>query len=153
MNTLTNEQIHKELDLIQDVIKRMADNSFKVKAWLIGILGAIIAFKADDLFVGKSVESVWLSALLLLPIICFWYLDSFFLSTEKKYIALYNWVVEHRPLTDKYLYNLNTFTRNSEIIKTESIYKVSFSITIWPFYIVPTIFALAILGRNICACI
>ena len=34
--------IHKELDLIQGVITRMASNSFEVKKWLIGILSVVV---------------------------------------------------------------------------------------------------------------
>jgi hypothetical protein len=52
-NTMEKEIIHKELDLIQDVIKRMASNSFEVKKWLIGILSAIVVFSRDELLGGN----------------------------------------------------------------------------------------------------
>jgi hypothetical protein len=60
MQRITDKDIiHKELDLIQDVIKRMAFNSFEVKKWLIGILTAIVVFKHEELL-GGSTEYIWL---------------------------------------------------------------------------------------------
>lgn len=139
---LTTEQIHKELDLIQGVINRMASNSFEVKKWLIGILTAIVVFKHDELMGGNSS----LLLLLLLPIISFWYLDAFFLSTEKLYREMYKWVIEHRSKTDSYLYDLNSMTRTygtstTGLIKPENnVWRVAISKTLWPFYLVPVVF-------------
>lgn len=134
--------IHKELDLVQEVIKRMASNSFEVKKWLIGILSAILIFKHDELLGGNK---NWL-ILLLLPVLCFWYLDAFFLNAEKKYRNMYQWVVKYRQQTDQYLYDLNTMTRtNPDGTSTNlkenvsSVFGTMFSSTIWPFYLVPLI--------------
>jgi len=100
--TPDTEVFHKELDLIQAIVTRMADNSFKVKAWLIGVLGAIVAFESDAIFGNADDVSVslrlGLNALLFLPILCFWYLDAFFLRTERLYREVYKWVVTYRSL-------------------------------------------------------
>ena len=96
------EQIHKELDLIQAIVSRMAANSFQVKAWLIGILSALIAFEKDAIFAEAGVDkwlSVKMNLFLFLPLLCFWYLDAFFLSTERLYREVYKWVVKYRPET------------------------------------------------------
>ena len=46
MSGITDKDIiHKELDLIQDVIKRMAANSFQVKTWTMGIVTAVLALQ------------------------------------------------------------------------------------------------------------
>jgi len=103
--------IHKELDLIQDVVKRQAANSFQVKTWMMGIVTAILAFKNEEIFsAGKTPghHGLWICLVLLLPIICFWYLDGFFLQTEKIYRELYKWVVLNRPAKTELLYDLNT---------------------------------------------
>jgi hypothetical protein len=152
----THEQIHKEIDLIQDVIKRMASNSFEVKKWLIGILTAIVVFKHEELM-GGNTQFIWL---LLVPVLSFWYLDSFFLSTEKLYREIYKWVIQNRSATDMYLFDLNTMERKypgSEeedlVKKKNSILNVAISPTIWPFYIVPALFILVygvIYNVNIC---
>lgn len=146
------EQIHKELDLIQDVIKRMAENSFKVKAWLMAILAAITVVKSDALIVGNSSDIGWLSTVLILPIFYFWYLDAFFLRTERLYRNLYKWVIKYRPYTDKYLYDLNSFVRvvdgKEEKIIAANIIKVAFSKTLLPFYLVPFLIVLGFFLLN-----
>ena len=55
----TPEQINKEIDLIQEVIKRMASNSFEVKKWLVGLLTIILVFKHDELL-GGNIQLIWL---------------------------------------------------------------------------------------------
>ena len=144
--TLTIDQIHKELDLIQDVIKRMASNSFEVKKWLIGILSAIVVFSRDELLGGN----IQLIGLLLVPVLCFWYLDAFFLSTEKLYREMYKWVIKNRRQTDLYLYDLNTMSREfpeskvvNFIIPKNNVWHVMFSKTLLPFYAVPILFIVA----------
>ena len=142
---VSNEELHKELDLIQQVIGRMASNSFEVKKWLIGILMAILVFKSEELLGGNHQFML----LLLIPIICFWYLDAFFLSTEKTYRELYKWVVTHRSETHIYLYDLNTFTREfpdgtiTQLRKNKhKVPWVMISKTLWPFYALPLLFIL-----------
>lgn len=152
------EAVHKEIDLVQDIIKRMTQNSFQIKAWLIGILSVLIAFQKDQIFLnagGDKVTSLWLNVMLLLPIISFWYLDAYFLATEKKYREVYKWIVKHRHRTDVYLYDLNTFLRvvdglSENLDKKENrIGAVWKSSTLLPFYIIPVVFVLAILIYNL----
>ena len=160
---LKQKAFHKELDLIQAVITRMAENSFKVKAWLIGVLVAIVGFKSDAIFAQADSTSLpiqlGLNALLFLPIICFWYLDAFFLRTEKLYREVYRWVVTYRPSTDAYLYDLNTFTRKVELDgethterlfpKAGTIWQVMRSKTLLPFYLMPMVFVVGLLVHNL----
>jgi hypothetical protein len=149
---LDKDVIHKELDLIQDVIKRMAANSFQVKAWLIGILTGLIAFKNEQMFGGTIATLtlgkggvLGLNLLLLLPIFTFWYLDAFFLRTERLYIQIYNWVVKNRTTTSEYLYDLNP-RRFDE--KVDSIRQIMMSKTLFPFYVLPLIFVIGLLIFN-----
>jgi len=158
MNTpLDQEIIHKELDLIQDIIKRMATNSFQVKTWLIGILSALVVLENKAIFAtanGNEDFSIKMNIFLFLPILCFWYLDAFFLSTEKLYRELYKWVVQNRSVTDAYLYDLNTFTRtwNGKTDKLlnpkNSVWNMMFSKTLLPFYLVPFAFVLGLVFFN-----
>ena len=147
--TITSTEIHKELDLIQEVIKRMASNSFEVKKWLIGILTAIVVFKHDELLGGNG-SFIWI---LLVPVLCFWYLDAFFLSTERLYREMYHWVVRNRPHTEAYLYDLKTMERTDRQGTVESfvkaknnVWRVAASKTIWPFYAVPIFFIVLYAG-------
>ena len=155
---LSHDIIHKELDLIQDIVKRMATNSFQVKAWLIGILSALVVIESKSIFAQANADqsfSMEMNIFLLLPILCFWYLDAFFLSTEKLYRELYKWVVIHRPYTDAYLYDLNTFKRKigegeevNLVEEKNSVWSVMFSKTLVPFYAVPILFVLGLLFYN-----
>jgi hypothetical protein len=150
--------IHKELDLIQAVVTRMASNSFQVKAWLIGILSALIAFEKDAIFAQSGdakLLSIQMNLFLFMPILCFWYLDAFFLSTERLFRELYKWVVKYRPLSDAYLYDLNTFKRTvdgkeEDLIKAgNGITDMMLSKTLLPFYLMPMAFVGALLIYNI----
>ncbi len=145
--------IHKELDLIQDVIKRMAENSFKVKAWMMSIFGGVLALAKGGLFNTTETNNsvlpmAFIYLFLVITVAVFWYLDAFFLWTERLYRKLYAWVVKNRPNTDKYLYDLNTFVRevNGETIDLladmDSKFKVAFSKTLLPFYLIPFLFSL-----------
>ena len=155
--TVSESAFHKELDLIQDVIKRMAQNSFQVKAWLIGILSALVVLESKSIFAqagSDKVFSIEMNLFLLLPILCFWYLDAFFLSTEKLYRELYKWVVKHRPDTTAYQYDLNTFTREvgdkkENLLKPQNdVWHMMRSKTLLPFYLVPLFFVLGVIFFN-----
>jgi hypothetical protein len=147
------EIIHKELDLIQDVIKRMAANSFQIKAWLIGILTGLIAFKNEQMFGGTMATLtlgkggvLGLNALLLLPIFTFWYLDAFFLRTERLYVQIYTWVVKNRSTSTEHLYDLNPRRFDD---KVASITSIMFSKTLLPFYALPLIFVMGLFIFNL----
>lgn len=152
-----HENLHKELDLIQDIIKRMAQNSFQVKAWLIAILSALVVLESKAIFAQAAADntfSIEMNLFLFLPILCFWYLDAFFLSTEKLYRELYKWVVKHRPRTDAYQYDLNTFTRTvgeetTNMLKPQNgVWAMMRSKTLLPFYAVPLLFVLGLVFYN-----
>jgi len=91
-----------------------------------------------------------LSVILYLPILFFWYLDGFFLRTERMYRGIYKWVIEHRPQTDAYLYDLNTFTRtvdgDTTKIPIEKVSKMMMSQTLLGFYLIPLLFVTALVA-------
>ena len=123
------ESLHKEIDLIQSCITRMANNSFLVKGWTITLVTAVLAFG------DKFTDLIYLCFILVFPIISFWYLDAFFLQTERKYRNLYNWVIKERPENNLFLFDLNP--HRSELKKVDSICLTMFSKTLWPLYLVP----------------
>lgn len=156
---MENEQkLHKEIDLVQDVLKRMAANSFRVKAWTMAILGGVLALSKEIIFQTPStpvneVASISLSIFLVLEVIVFWYLDGFFLRAKRRYKNLYQWLLEYRHQTDEYLYDLNTFTRavngKSTEIKAPSVIKAMLSKTLLPFYVLPFLFVAVLLVYNL----
>lgn len=106
MEKLSTEVIHKEIDLLQSCINRMASNSFIVKGWMVTLIVAIIALLAD------KANLVAISGISLVVIFCFWYLDAFFLKTEKLYRMKYEWVIKTRAEGKvDFLYDLNPYIR------------------------------------------
>lgn len=89
----------KHLEMIEEIIERMAKNSFQLKGWtmtLVTIIGAFGAKESDKRFI----------FLAFVPIIGFWILDAFYLQKERRYRGLYRSVCEKKP--DKIDFNMNT---------------------------------------------
>jgi len=123
---IENEILHKEIDLIQACITRMAHHSFLIKGWCISIVAVVLAFA------GKSVDPLLLALIIFLPFISFWSLDTFFLRTEKMYRKMYLWILQERKLGNvENLYDLDP--RNFED-KVDSYFKVMRSTTLSLFY-------------------
>ena len=99
---MDNEQVlEKEIDLIQNCITRMSQNSFNVKGWLIALLVAVIALLPE------TIDIVALCFMIVGITLVFWFLDGFFLKIETLYRWKYNWVISKRLKTDDFFYNLN----------------------------------------------
>lgn len=79
MNEKNIEVLHKEIDLIQNCITRMAQNSFLIKGWALTVITIVLALSA------RPIDSIYLCLVLLIPLVAFWYLDAFFLHTERMY--------------------------------------------------------------------
>lgn len=96
------EEIHKEIDLIQSCITRMAQNSFMVKGWFVSLYAVVLALLPE------KINLFLLCTVLIMVNLMFWYLDAFFLRTEKIYRKIYDWVLEMRPKNNReLLYQLN----------------------------------------------
>lgn len=73
----------KHLEFIQEIISRMAKNSFVLKGWAVTLVAGVFALAvkdADKLF----------CLIAYAPIVIFWGLDSYYLSLERRYRKLYN---------------------------------------------------------------
>ena len=88
MNTM--ECKLKHIELIQQVIQRMAGNSFLLKGWSITIVAALFVLSTKD-----AQTSFLLVALL--PILAFWGLDGYFLRQERLFRKLYDKVTAAAP--------------------------------------------------------
>ena len=135
---MDNKVLHKEIDLIQACITRMANNSFLLKGWAVSIIAVILAL-AD-----KALEPALLSAVVLIPLFSFWYLDAYFLRTERMYRQLYAWVLEKRCSGDEsLLYDLNPHRFTDAVDSTRN---TMWSITLRWFYGIPTLITFAVIG-------
>jgi len=116
------EYMLKEIDIIQDIIKRMAFNSFMIKGWAITLVVVTLLLKGTEKY------QVWLA---FIPLIVFWFLDAYFLWQERMYRKLYEWVINNRLKTEEYLFDMNAYRFKNEV---QSIPRIMFSITLGWFY-------------------
>lgn len=80
----------KHLELIQNNITRMNQNSFLLKGWMITIVAALLA-----LFVENGNKTyIWIA---IGPTVVFWFLDAYYLQQERKFRGVYNDVAEISP--------------------------------------------------------
>lgn len=136
--------LHKELDLIQDVVNRMSKLSFFVKGWSISVLALGITVMAG--IKGLS----WLAALLFVPpLVAFWYLDAYYFQLEHAFRAKYKDVIDKRVACGDWSepYRLN---RRCYVEQWHSILRIMFGKDEFPFYaallIVMVLVAIALRG-------
>ena len=120
-NENLKEYMLKEIGLIQDIIKRMAFNSFMIKGWAITLVVVALLLKGTE-------DQVWLA---FIPLLVFWFLDAYFLWQERMYRKLYDWVINNRLKTEEYLFDMNAYRFEN---KVQSIPRIMFSITLRWFY-------------------
>lgn len=73
----------KHLEFIQGVITRMNTNSFQLKGWMITLVSALLALYANN----KNENYIFIA---IIPVIIFWFLDSYYLQQERKFRGIYN---------------------------------------------------------------
>lgn len=77
------EEKIKHLEMIQNIIQKMTNNSFLLKGWVVTLIVAVFIL-ADKT---TNQNYFWIGYV---PIITFWFLDSYYLLLERKYIFLYD---------------------------------------------------------------
>ncbi len=115
------------LQMIQDIIARMGQNSFQIKGWAIGIMIAIFSFAGEQ----SNTRCILFT---IIPLIIMWFLDSYYLQLERKFRLLYDDV---RTSEKNKEYDMNF---NNVKIKVKDSYKISYfmiliSITEAVFYL------------------
>lgn len=111
----------KEIEIIQDIIRRMAFNSFLIKGWTITLVAVVLLLRGSKYQVFVAY----------VPLLVFWFLDAYFLWQERLYRRLYDWVIRNRLETDEYLFDMNAYRFKDEV---EPKLKIMFSITLGWFY-------------------
>lgn len=136
---LIKQYFLEEIKTIQDIIKRMASNSFLLKGWTVTLVTATLLIKV-------AVDNKYIVLIGFLPLLSFWILDAFYLQKEKLYRKLYDWIINNR-LTDREktrkCFDMSTtqFTK-----KVPSVFCLMFSTTLSIFYI----FTIILLSTYFC---
>lgn len=116
------EYMLKEVDLIQDIIKRMAYSSLLIKGWALTLVVVTLLLRGTE-------HQVWIA---FIPLMVFWFLDAYFLWQERMYRKLYEWVIGNRLNTDENLLDMNAYRFENEV---QSKFRIMFSITLGWFYL------------------
>ena len=124
-----NDKI-EHLKMIQGIITRMNTNSFQIKGWTITLVSALLALYANS---GK-VTYIFIA---LIPVLIFWFLDSYYLQQERKFRTLYNDIVN----VVNYGTDIKEFEMTIDKYKTCKYYIFNgiFSATIFPLYLLLTL--------------
>ncbi|HBW73728.1 MAG TPA: hypothetical protein DEF59_00490 [Candidatus Magasanikbacteria bacterium] len=80
------ENRRKHLEFIQNIISRMAGSLFFLRGWTITLIGALLALFS------KNNSPDYVFYFLIVIVLIFWILDGYFLSQERSYRDLYNYV-------------------------------------------------------------
>lgn len=115
------EYMLKEIDIVQDIIKRMAHNSFIIKGWAITLVVVTLLLKGSKLQV----------LIAFIPLLVFWFLDAYFLWQERMYRKLHDWIISNRLKTNEHLFDMNAYRFKDEV---QSKCRIMFSMTLGWFY-------------------
>jgi len=119
------ENKRKHLEFIQSIISRMAGNLFFLRGWTITLIGALLALFS------KNNSPDYVFYFLIVVVLIFWILDGYFLSQERSYRDLYNYV---RKLKEEEIDFSMDISEYQKYKKNSLIYSM-FSLTLLIFYI------------------
>jgi uncharacterized protein YacL len=124
----------KYLEMIENIITRMADNSFKIKGWTITLVSALLAL-------GSLKYISYFIIIAIIPVICFALLDAYYLSIERKFRSLYDQV---RSLKSEIDFNIDI--EQLKDTKKNSWPNCLKSKSVWIFYLSILASLIALLG-------
>ena len=116
------------LNMIQSIITRMGNNSFALKGWAVGIMIAVYAFAGNS-----NVKAVIVT---LMPLIVFWFIDTYYLMLERKFRCLYDDVRIKDEKDIDFSMNPNDVKINLDEVKKYGFFSIFFSKSVLPFYLV-----------------
>jgi len=91
------EYLFEEIRITQNIVSRMANNSFLIKGWAVTLIVASLLL--EGVFYHRFVAFV--------PWFVFWWFDAYFLRLEKLYRKLYDWLMKNRLANDSFLLDIN----------------------------------------------
>ena len=129
-SNISMDDVRQYLQMLQDIINRMASNSSNCKAWAITLFTAMAA-----LMIGVEVMRHWMW-IILFPIALFYYLDAYYLGLEKDFRNLEaSFIKKLRAPEDcsSYVYDFN-ITHADDYKKYENLKKGLTSTATRPLY-------------------
>jgi len=127
----------KHLEFIQSVVTRMNANSFQLKGWAIAVYSALLV-----LFASSDGNELYLY-MTVVPILLFWFLDTYYLQQERKFRGIYNDVANLSSESTKINVRLFEMPIHKYNGGKYSYWNVMWSRTVWPLYV--TMIGIAVL--------
>ena len=104
---MDKEMVHQELNMIQNCITRMAEDSFQLRKWYMSMV-----FIGGGFCYQQNINAEPFMSILLVMTVIFWFLDTFFLRLERLYRRKYAWVIKKRISGNTELfYNLDPYEK------------------------------------------
>ncbi|WP_025454205.1 hypothetical protein [Helicobacter pylori] len=116
----------EELKILQGVINRMAQNSLECKKWTLALVVGVLSLKMEA--VSNSYGLCVLGVLLL----CFWFLDAYYLKRERLFREQYRWLIKNRLKTDERLFEIFPAHQTCQSAQFSS---AMFSISLFPYWV------------------
>jgi hypothetical protein len=116
----------KHLEMVQEIINRMASNSFMLKGWAVTLIVGAFALIGKDSDKDKSYYFI-----AYIPIVVFWFLDAYYLLQERLYRSLYEKICK----TDERNIDFSLLATSKEFISHRNKFlNCLFSITEFGYY-------------------
>lgn len=119
------ENKRKHLEFIQAIISRMAGNLFFLRGWTVTLIGALLALFS------KGNNSNYIVYFLIVLTLVFWVLDGYFLSQERLFRDLYNYVRKLKEEEIDFSMDISEYKK----YKKNTLIFVMFSPTLLVFYL------------------
>lgn len=134
----TPDEWMKHLELIQQTINRMANNSFLIKSWTVTLVAALFVLAAKD-------SDYRFAIIALFPIFVFWGLDAYYLRQERLFRKLYDHIRSNGdPKQDggiePFIMDTTPFSKG-----VGSQLKTWFACVVFPLYLCGAIFVLILI--------
>jgi carbon starvation protein CstA len=152
--TVESSAVHKYLDILQDLVKRMASNSSNCKSLCITLVSAIAVVVTNK----EKSSYVWIT---LIPVLLFCFLDAYYLGLELGFRVTYNefvkklhnsaatpkdlFVVIPKGTIKKHQADGSTTLETRPFNPVDGTLKALSSFAVYPFYL--TLLVLLLLGR------
>lgn len=116
------------LKLIQNIICRMAESSFKIKGWAIGVMLAIFSFAGNQ----GDKRCILFTVV---PLFVLWCLDTYYLQLERKYREFYDYKLNATSDEKMFDMDYNNMKIDMKRLSKISFFKCMFSLTELLFYV------------------
>jgi hypothetical protein len=91
----------KESSILQEIIRRKANESFLIKGWTVTLIVATLIFQGEKFQILVA----------LIPLLSFWFLDAHCQRKILLYKKLYKWNIANRLNTDDYIFDIDVDKR------------------------------------------